>query len=93
MPVGICYIQFQVSSSDSLKDKRRVVKSLKDRLRNRYNIAIAETGSLDSWRKCELGFVSISKDRAYLEGLLSSVIRAIETDIRVVVTDISTEIL
>ncbi|MGB3974978.1 MAG: DUF503 domain-containing protein [bacterium] len=93
MPVGICHIQFQVPSSESLKDKRRVVKSLKDKLRNRFNIAIAETGGLDSWRKCELGFVSISNDSAYLEGLISSVIRTIESDLRVIVTDFSMEIL
>lgn len=93
MPVGICYLQFHVVSSESLKDKRRVVKSLKDRLRSRFNIAIAETGHLDSWRKCELGFTCISKDRVYLEGLMSSVIRMVEMDGRIVMTDISSEIV
>jgi len=93
MPVGICYLQFQIVSSDSLKDKRRVVKSLKDRLKNRFNVSIAEMGCLNTFRMGELGFACISNDRAYLEGMMSGVIRMVEGDTRIVLTDIHTEIV
>jgi len=93
MPVGISYIEFKIFGARSLKEKRRVVKSLKDRLRNRFNISIAETGSLDVWQRCELGFTCISNDRGYIDGLMASVIQMIESDGRVQVIDISTEIV
>jgi uncharacterized protein len=93
MPVGICYIQFRIVSAGSLKDKRRVVKSLKDRLKNRFNISIAETGRLNSWRDGELGFTCISNDHSYLEGMMSGVVRMVESDTRIVLTDIHTEVV
>lgn len=93
MPVGVCYIRFQIHGSASLKDKRKVVKSIKDRLKTRYNISIAETGDQDRWQVAELGIACISNDRSYLDGLMAAVIRQIQADGRVFVSDISTEIL
>ncbi|MBN1878878.1 DUF503 domain-containing protein [bacterium] len=93
MPVGVCYIEFNIHGAASLKDKRRVVKSIKDRLKARFNISIAEMDHLDIWQKSELGFTCISNDRAYLDGLMASVIRQIESDGRVVVSEIRTEVI
>ncbi len=93
MPVGVCYIRFQIHGAVSLKDKRRVVKSLKDRLRGQYNVSIAEMGLLDVWHSGELGIACIGNDRAYIDGLMAALIRNIESDGRLVVSDIATEIL
>lgn len=93
MAVGICYIEFEINGARSLKEKRRVVKSLKDRLRNRFNISIAETGNQDLWQRGELGFTCISSDHQYVDGLMASVIRHLEMDGRINILDISTEVL
>lgn len=93
MPVGVCYIRIQIHGSASLKDKRRVVKSIKDRLKTRHNISIAETGDLDHWQMAELGIACISNDKGYLDGMMAAVIRQIQADGRVFVLDISTETL
>ncbi|MCD4652990.1 DUF503 domain-containing protein [bacterium] len=93
MPIGVCYIKFQIHGARSLKDKRRVVKSLKDRLRNKFNISIAETGEQDVWQRCEIGFTCISNDNGYVDGLMALVIQKVESDGKIQVIDISTEIL
>lgn len=93
MPVGICHIELVINGARSLKEKRRVVKSLKDRLRSRYNISIAETGHQDLWQRGELGFCCISNDPAYVDGLMASVIQVVENDGRVHIVDVMTEIL
>ncbi|MBN2054115.1 DUF503 domain-containing protein [bacterium] len=58
----------------SLKGKRHVVRSLKDRLRGKFNIAVAEVGSQNLWQKCELGVASVGADGKYLNGLLDQVV-------------------
>ncbi|HPQ40140.1 MAG TPA: DUF503 domain-containing protein [bacterium] len=93
MAVGICYIEFEIQGARSLKEKRRVVKSLKDRLRSRFNISVAETGDQDLWQRAEIGFTCISSDHQYVDGLMASVIRLVEMDGRINVLDISTEII
>ncbi len=59
--------------SHSLKEKRHVVKSLKDRLRERFNIAVAEIDSLDSWQNSVIAAVTISNDRVHAEQILQAV--------------------
>ena len=59
--------------SHSLKDKRQVVRSLKDRLRNAFNVSVAEIDVTDLWQRATLGVVSISGTRDYLEGLMRNV--------------------
>ena len=70
MNIGALEIRIAIRESFSLKDKRRVVKSLKDRLRNRFNVAVAEVDDLDHRQAATLGIVSVSNDSKYLLGLL-----------------------
>ncbi|MBN1295580.1 DUF503 domain-containing protein [bacterium] len=93
MPVGICHIEFEINGAMSLKDKRRVVKSIKDRIRNRFNVSVAEIGDLDRWQRAEIGIACISNDAAYIDGQMASVIRMMETDGRINLIDVSTEIV
>jgi len=74
MTVGTLEIQIVIRSSFSLKDKRRVVKSLKDRLRNRFNVSVAEVRSQDSRRKAVLGVAMAGTDQRYLDGALNRVL-------------------
>ncbi len=68
MKVGVLQIEFSVTDAMSLKDKRRVVLSLKDRIAHRHNVSIAEVGALDEHRRCILGMAMVSNDARYVEG-------------------------
>ena len=66
MHVLLITLKLQIPNSHSLKDKRRQIKSLKDRLSNRFNASIAEIDSLDNWQQAVLGVCMISKDKSHL---------------------------
>jgi uncharacterized protein len=64
--------------SHSLKEKRQVVKSIKDKIRNRFNVAIAEIEFLDLWQKAGLGICSLGNDRRQVNGRLDQVVNFID---------------
>ena len=73
MVVAVLKISLSIPQADSLKDKRRVLKSVKDKLRNRYNISVAEIGDQDIWKTARLGVAVISTDSGYANGVISKV--------------------
>ena len=73
MPIAYLTLEIRIEAAHSLKDKRQVVRSLKDRLRNSFNVAVAEIDVTDLWQRATLGVVSISDSRDYLEGLMRNV--------------------
>jgi len=73
--IAFLTLELRIEAAQSLKDKRQVVRSLKDRLSNSFNIAIAEIEVTDLWQRATLGVVSISDSRDYLEGLMRNVER------------------
>lgn len=74
MPViGVLTLDIHVEDSHSLKDKRHVVKSLKDRLRERFNVAVAEIDGLDSWQTSVVAAVTVSNDRVHAQQVLTAV--------------------
>jgi len=75
MPIAYLTFELRIEGAHSLKDKRQVVRSLKDRLRNSFNVAIAEIEVTDLWQRATLGVVSISDSRDYLDGLMRNVER------------------
>ncbi|HRK31540.1 MAG TPA: DUF503 domain-containing protein [Tepidisphaeraceae bacterium] len=74
MTVGILQIEITIAEADSLKDKRRVVLSLKDRIRNSHNVSVAEVGALDEHRRSIIGVAMVSNDKKYVEGGLSKIV-------------------
>lgn len=68
-------LELRIEGAHSLKDKRHVVRSLKDRLRASFNVAVAELDATDLWQRATVGVVSISDSRDYLEGLMHKVER------------------
>ena len=78
MRVGVCTAYLLIPESQSLKDKRRVVKSLLAKLGNRFNIAVSEIGDLDTPKRSVIGIVSISNDSRHLNQMLSKVVGFIE---------------
>ncbi|MBV9762696.1 MAG: DUF503 domain-containing protein [Acidobacteriaceae bacterium] len=71
--IGVLTLDIHVEHSHSLKEKRHVVKSLKDRLRERFNVAVAEIDGLDSWQHAVLAAVTVSNDRVHAEQVLRAV--------------------
>lgn len=70
MAVAVLQLQIHLPYAESLKDRRMVVRSLKDRLRRRFNVSVAELDGGHQWQWAVVGMVAISSDRAYLQGLL-----------------------
>lgn len=75
MPIAYLTLELRIEGAHSLKDKRQVVRSVKDRLRHSFNISIAEIEVTDLWQRATLGVVSISDSRDYLQGLMQNVER------------------
>ena len=93
MHVGVCTIWLTISESQSLKQKRQVVKSIIDRSKNRFNIAIAEVDARDSHQRAVLGIASISNDSRHINRILSYVVDFIEETYLAELTDYEIEIL
>ncbi len=68
--IGVLTLDLHIQHSQSLKDKRQVVRSLKDRLRSKFNVATAEIDGQDSWQHAVVGVVTVSSDRTRVEQVL-----------------------
>jgi len=77
MVIGVCTLELDIPAA-SLKDKRRVIKSVVARLRNEFNISVAEIGRHDSWQSGTIAAVVVSSDRNQAHRLLTRVVRWIE---------------
>ena len=93
MVVGICKVELHIPQTNSLKGKRRVLKSLKDRIRNKFNVAVAEIDNHDFYQRATLGIVSISNDRKHLDSILSKVIELIKQNIQIEIIDYEMEMI
>ena len=93
MTIGILQLELRIGDADSLKDKRRVVKSLKDRIAHRHNVSIAEVGALDEHRRCILGLAMVSNDSRYVQGALSKLVDFIQLVPQVSLIDFQIDLL
>lgn len=73
MHIGSLTIHLRIPQSRSLKDKRRVINGMKERLRQKFNISIAEVADNDLWQSAVLGVVAVGNDRRFLESVLTQV--------------------
>ena len=74
MTVGVLQIELSIHDAMSLKDKRRVILSIKDRIAHGHNVSIAEVGALDEHRRSILGMAMVANERGYVEGALSKLV-------------------
>jgi uncharacterized protein len=92
--IGVGYVSIQIFESHSLKDKRRVVRSLVERMRSRFNAGIAEVDYLDSWQMAGIGFTCVSNSTAHADEMLASIIDFIEANVAFgSLADVSTELI
>ncbi|MBI1738340.1 MAG: DUF503 domain-containing protein [Acidobacteria bacterium] len=73
MPIGLLTLEIHIPDARSLKDKRQVLRSLKDRLRGQFNVAVAELEHQDVWQRALVGVVSLSNDERHLRESLDHV--------------------
>ncbi|MCU1225497.1 MAG: hypothetical protein JWQ42_3590 [Edaphobacter sp.] len=76
MPVAKLTLEIEIPHSQSLKDRRQVIRSMKDKLRNSFNLSIAELDDVIVWNRATLGIASISSSSTYLTGQLQQIDQA-----------------
>ena len=74
--IAFLTLELYIEAAQSIKDRRQVVRSLKDRLRTSFNVSVAELDNADLWNRATVGVVSISSSHDYLDGLMKKVERA-----------------
>jgi uncharacterized protein len=79
MPIGLLTLEIYIPEAHSLKDKRQVLRSLKDRLRGKFNVAVAELEGEDSWQHSVVGVVSLANNAGFLEQSLRTVLEDSES--------------
>jgi uncharacterized protein YlxP (DUF503 family) len=92
MFVGTARAEFHIPGARSLKAKRSVVQSLKQRIASRFNVSVAELDHLDLWQRASLGVAVISNDRGVVDQVLSGIMRLCEGEPRAVLVDYVVEI-
>ena len=92
MKVACLRVQFLLPGCSSLKEKRYVLKSLKDRLGNRFNIALCETGFQEKWQRSEMGFVTIATSGKGVDRTLEKVMSFHDREHRIVLIESEKEI-
>jgi hypothetical protein len=90
--IGLLTLELFFSQSESLKDKRRLLKSIIDQTKSRFNVSVAEAGEQDRWQISLLAVVTVSNDSAYVSRILSSVEKFIERTGKAEILSVKTEL-
>jgi uncharacterized protein YlxP (DUF503 family) len=93
MVVGICTVELFLPNNGSLKDKRRIVKSIKDRMKQRFNVSVAEIDDQELWQKTVLGIACVSNDKGHINQTLDRVVGMIRTTPMVEVVEYHLEMI
>jgi uncharacterized protein len=94
MIIGLLTIDLQIPASGSLKDKRQVVRSLVQRIRQGYNVSVAEVDHLNSWQLATLAVTCVSNDTAVVQKVMQNVVDFVENQrLDLVLLDYQTELL
>jgi uncharacterized protein YlxP (DUF503 family) len=76
--VGVCRLTLMAPESHSLKEKRMVLRSIKDRTRLKFNVAIAEVGSQDNWQEAVLGFAVVANEKTFVQQMVDKIVSFID---------------
>ncbi len=78
MHIGVLVIEMLIYSSNSLKEKRYVLRSVKDRLKNKFNVSVAEIGYQEKWQRSQLGIVTVSNQHSHVENTLQQIFQFLD---------------
>jgi len=92
MFIGVCTIEMHIPESGSLKTKRHSLKSLKDRIRAKFNVSVAEVDDNDLWQKASLAVAAVSNDKSHLNQTLDHVLNLVRSVPEVSLLDYHIEI-
>jgi uncharacterized protein YlxP (DUF503 family) len=81
MTVGILSVEIIIPSAASLKEKRKIVLSIKDRLRKKFNVSVAETGYQDKWQRSLIGIAVISEKRNFVDECLNKAFDFLDNEV------------
>jgi len=88
MWIAVLRLDLLIPGSRSLKDRRQAVRSLKERLRNRFDVACSEVGDLESWNRASLGIAAVANEKSVLQELADEISRYAQNDPNVQVTGV-----
>ena len=83
MVVGVGTVDLFIPASRSLKEKRYVIKSVKDRIKNKFNVSVAEVDHQDKWQRATLGIAQVSENQQYIEETFQKVFSLIDQQIEI----------
>ncbi|MFP4104482.1 MAG: DUF503 domain-containing protein [Phycisphaerae bacterium] len=89
--LGLLHVEFQVPWARSLKDKRRALRSFRDRTRNKFNVSVAEVGMQDNPRHVVLAVAMVGSDHSYVESALQKIVNTAAMDREMVLLDTEIE--
>lgn len=78
MVVGVCRISLLLGESQSLKEKRAVLRRIKDRVQQKFNCAIAEVGDQETWQSAQLGFAVVSNEKGFTQSMVQRILSFID---------------
>jgi uncharacterized protein YlxP (DUF503 family) len=87
MIVGTCLVDLRIPGCRSLKEKRQTIKALKDSIRRKYNVSVAELDHQDTWQRSLMGIAVVSSDGRFANRVISKVVNEIEGNVKVEVID------
>jgi uncharacterized protein YlxP (DUF503 family) len=90
--MGILHLKLAIPQAQSLKTKRQIIKSLKDVLRRKFNVSVAEVDDLDKWQRAEVAVACIGNDKRFLNSVLSKVVNVVEKRHEIELIDYEIEI-
>ena len=91
--VGVLKIDFHISESGSLKEKRSVLRQIKDKIRHKFNVSIAEVDNHDKWQLASFAVASVSNDKKHLDATLNIIKNFFERNRRIEIIDYQIEII
>lgn len=80
MVVGILTLEILIPASTSLKEKRMIIRSIKDRISKKFNVSIAEVEYQDKWQRAKIGIALVSSKKSFTEEVLNKIITILDSD-------------
>lgn len=79
MIYGLCELELLIAGSQSLKDKRQVLRHLKEKIKHKFNVSVAEVDHQDLWQRAMLGMACVGNDREFVREVLSKAAEIVES--------------
>jgi len=93
MVIGLVTASISIPEAHSLKDKRSVLRSLKDRVLNKMNVSVAEVGKQDAWQFSDLAFVTVAAEASVVQSRMSEISEFLRSNPRYVLLTVHTEMI